>query len=141
MDNKLNDLIDWDFIPKTNSRGAKHLNFHLSVYYNPKKKSQTYTIQVHTSCPKKLKESDQVTFGRLNGNLVVTNEAKGNYYKIHKYQDSKSAQINGKALCLSIVEHFDLNKKQNQIIRLKLNPIGDESLRLWKVELYSVEPK
>ena len=141
MENKLNDLINWDFIPKTHGRGSVDYEFDFSVYFNPNKKSQTYTMQVHANCPLRIRNADRISFGKLNNNLVVTDENKSNSYKVHKYEASKSAQINGKSLCLSIVKHFGLDKKEKQIIRLKLSAIGNESLRLWQINLYSVERK
>ena len=136
----MNQMINWNFAPKTTSR-SKNKEYELSVYYYPNKKSPGYAIQVHTEAPTRIREADVVTFGKLNNILVITDSDKGASYRVHKYENTSSVQINGKDLCKSIVDHFGLNNKTNQILRLKLNPIGDVNMRLWSIRLHNYDSK
>ena len=129
----MNNLIDWDFAPKRTSKGTKGCD--ASIYWNPNKKSPTYTIQLHKSAPKRLIDAEIVSIGRLNDSIVISDSDNGNIYNVMKKGQQGTAQINGKELSKKLVEFFGYDAKFNHKIRMKLNPIGSKSLRLWEIEI------
>lgn len=135
----MEDLINWDFAPPSNSL-TRAKEWHASAYYQPQKKSPSYTIQLHSNAPMELLTADKVTFGKMNGTIVLTNSDKGNAYTVHgKDSQATSSQINGKALVKSIAKHYNVDNGKNMKMRLKLIPIGSKDMRLWEVKLFQID--
>jgi hypothetical protein len=134
----MNDIINWNFAPPSSSLTSSK-EWQASAYYQPRKKSPSYTIQLHSNAPKALLNANKVTFGKMNGSIVVTDSDKGNAYTVHGKGDATNAQINGKALVKSIAEHFASDNGTNMKMRLKLIPIGSPEMSLWEVKLYKID--
>jgi hypothetical protein len=134
----MNEIINWDFAPKQKTM-ATNKDWCASVYYQPRKKTPTYTMQMHSNAPKRLLNAEYVSFGLMNGSIVVTDSDKGIAYKVRGKNDGVSAQINGKALTEKIAQHFHVDNGTNMKMRLNLIPIGSPDLRLWEIKLYRID--